>query len=67
MMKDILITWELLHERECGEIPERAHIIFRMANRKIDVRLRDSELHITSSDTLVIKPRASNCVRVSVE
>ena len=66
-MNETPITWEVLHERECGEIPERATVMFELGNRSIDIRLREGELVITSSDTLLIKPRASNGIRITVE
>ena len=66
-MNERPITWELMNKGESGEIPERAYIFFKLGDKKIDVRLRNGELIITSSDRLLIKPCASNGIRICVE
>ena len=66
-MNETPITWVLAHERESGEIPERACITVKLTNGDIDIRLRDGELSIVGSQALVIQPRASNAIRVRLE
>ena len=61
-----LIEWELTGCGASSDIPDRATITFYLDNEsKIDVKLRDNKLVITSTDRLQIQPRASNQVWIT--
>ena len=59
------LTW--WNDKDGGTLPERATIVFNCKGGRIDVRLRNGELFICSEFALVIKPRASNNIKVSVQ